>query len=314
MQLGMSPPQRFYGMALMKENDLILIVHLGNRYLKKLEPRKNFHSKRGTLDFSSLIGLPYGIRLGHYEVFEPTIEDIIMYGLRRETQIVYPKDACYICFKLSLKNGDRVIEVGTGSGALTVLFSRAVGPAGMVVSFEKEERHYKNARKNVERFAGPSSVDLRLADVMDFNTRGNLSSEHGEREGKASTALLVEGATRAPLIEQDGREFDAAFIDVREPWSVTEKVWASLKASGSVGIIVPTTNQVSETLRGLQPFFGDVEVLEILLRKYKTVADRLRPDDRMVAHTGYLIFGRKVEESASAEPRIGLSLPDTDLV
>ena len=75
-----------------------------------------------------------------------------------------------------------------------------------------------------------------------------------------------------------------------------EKVWASLKASGSLGIIVPTTNQVSETLRALPPFFGDLEVLEILLRKYKTVADRLRPDDRMVAHTGYLVFGRKVTE------------------
>jgi len=251
-------------MALMQENDLILIVYRGNRYLKKLEPKKNFHGKGGTLDFSSLVGLPYGIRRGEYEVFEPTVEDVIMYGLRRETQIVYPKDACYICFKLSLKHGDRVIEVGTGSGALTLLFSRAVGPAGMVVSFEKEERHYKNARKNIERFAGSPNVDLRLADVS----------------------------------ERGGTEFDAAFIDVREPWSVLEKVWGSLKASGSLGIVVPTTNQVSETLRALQPLFGDIEVLEILLRKYKTVADRLRPDDRMVAHTGYLIFGRKIAETA----------------
>jgi tRNA (adenine57-N1/adenine58-N1)-methyltransferase len=249
-------------MALMQENDLILIVYEGNRYLKKLEPKKNFHSKGGTLDFSSLIGLSYGIRQGHYEVFEPTVEDVIMYGLRRETQIVYPKDACYICFKLNLNHGNRVIEVGTGSGALTVLFSRAIGPEGMVVSFEKEERHYKNARKNIERFTSSSNVDLRLADVS----------------------------------QQEGTEFDAAFIDVREPWSVIERVWAFLKASGSLGIIVPTTNQVSETLRALQPLFGDVEVLEILLRKYKTVADRLRPDDRMVAHTGYLIFCRKVAE------------------
>ena len=249
-------------MGLIRENDLILIAYQGNRYLKKAEPKKNFHGKGGTLDFSSLVGLPYGIRLGHYEVFEPTIEDLIMYGLRRETQIVYPKDACYICFKLSLKHGDRVIEAGTGSGALTVLFSRAVGSAGMVVSLEKEERHYKNARKNIERFTDTCNVDLRLADI----------SQH------------------------EGAEFDAAFIDVREPWFVMEKVWAFLKASGSLGIIVPTTNQVSETLRALEPFFGDVEVLEILLRKYKTVADRLRPDDRMVAHTGYLIFGRKVTE------------------
>jgi tRNA (adenine57-N1/adenine58-N1)-methyltransferase len=250
-------------MAVIRENDLILIAYQGNRYLKKAEPKKNFHGKGGTLDFSSLVGLPYGIRLGHYEVFEPTVEDVITYGLRRETQIVYPKDACYICFKLSLKHGDRVIEVGTGSGALTVLFSRAVGSAGMVVSLEKEERHYKNARKNLERFADTCNVDLRLTDDI---------SQH------------------------EGAGFDAAFIDVREPWSVMEKIWASLKASGSLGIIVPTTNQVSETLRALEPFFGDVEVLEILLRKYKTVADRLRPDDRMVAHTGYLIFGRKVTE------------------
>jgi len=249
-------------MALIEENDLILIVHEGNRYLKKLEPKKNFHSKRGTLDFASLVGLPYGIRQKKFEVFQPTIEDVIMYGLRRETQIVYPKDGCYICFKLSLKHGDRVIEVGTGSGALTLLFSRAVGSAGTVVSFEKEERHQKNARKNIERFAALSNIDLRLADVS----------------------------------ECDETEFDAAFVDVREPWYVMEKVWSALKPSGSLGMIVPTTNQVSDALRGIEPFFGDVEVLEILVRKYKTVAERLRPDDRMVAHTGYLIFGRKVTE------------------
>ena len=247
-------------MALMHENDLILIVHRGNSYLKKLELKKNFHGKGGTLDFSSLIGLPYGIRRGEYEVFEPTVEDVIMHGLRRETQIVYPKDASYICFKLSLKHGDRVIEAGTGSGALTVLFSRAVGSAGRVVSLEKEERHYRNARKNIEKFTDSCNVDLRLADLTDH----------------------------------EAAEFDAAFIDVREPWLVTEKVWSFLKPSGGLGIIVPTTNQVTESLRVLHPLFGDIEVLEILLRKYKTVADRLRPDDRMVAHTGYLIFGRKV--------------------
>jgi tRNA (adenine57-N1/adenine58-N1)-methyltransferase catalytic subunit len=247
-------------MALIQENDPILIVYKGNRYLKKLELKRNFHGKGGTLDFSSLIGLPYGIRRGEYEVFEPTIEDVIMYGLRRETQIVYPKDASYICFRLSLKHGAHVIEAGTGSGALTVLFSRAVGSAGKVVSLEKEERHYRNARKNIEKFTDTCNVDLRLADISDH----------------------------------EASELDAAFIDVREPWLIIEKVWSFLKASGSLGIIVPTTNQVSESLRALHPLFGDVEVLEILLRKYKTVADRLRPDDRMVAHTGYLIFGRKV--------------------
>jgi tRNA (adenine57-N1/adenine58-N1)-methyltransferase len=253
-------------MELIQENGLVLIVHQGKRYLKKMEPRKGFHGKGGALEFSSLVGLPYGIRRGQYEIFEPTLEDIIMFGVRRETQIVYPKDACYICFKLNLKHGARVLEIGAGSGALSVLFSRAVGSEGTVVSIEKEERHYKNARKNIERFADVQNVDLRLEDVSDY----------------------------------EGGEFDAAFIDVREPWHFMEKVRGFLKNSGSLGIIVPTTNQVSETIRSLEPLFGDVEVLEILLRKYKTVADRLRPDDRMVAHTGYLIFARKIEPSVNS--------------
>ncbi len=247
-------------MALMRENDLILIVHEGNRYLKKLEPKKIFHTKRGTLDYSSLVGLHFGIRVGSYEVFEPTLEDVIMYGLRRETQIVYPKDACYVCLKLSLGEGARVIEAGTGSGALTILFSRTVGSSGMVVSIEKEEKHHRNAQKNIERFGRNDNIELRLGD----------------------------------LAEYDGSGFDAAFIDVREPWFVIEKAWSFLKDSGMLGVIVPTSNQVSETLRAMPQLFGDIEVLELLLRKYKTVADRLRPDDRMVAHTGYLIFGRKV--------------------
>lgn len=256
--------------GLIQGNDPILIVHQGRMYLKRAEPGKVFHGKGGTLDFSSLIGLRYGVRLGKYDVFRPTLEDMIMYGVRRETQIVYPKDAYYICFRLNLGRGCRILEFGTGSGALTILFSRMVGPGGSVVSIEKEERHYKNARKNLERLGDFESVDLRLQDFSDF-AGGELDAA-----------------------------FDAAFIDVREPWHFIEKVRSLLKDSASLGVIVPTTNQVSETLRALEGMFGDVEVLEILLRKYKCVADRLRPDDRMVAHTGYLIFARKVREAEPA--------------
>lgn len=257
-------------MELIQENDLILIVHQGRKYLQKAVPGKGFHGKGGTLDFSSLVGLPYGLRRGQYDVFEPTLEDMIMYGVRRETQIVYPKDAYYICFKLNLGRGCRMLEVGTGSGALTILFSRLVGPEGRVVSVEKEERHHKNARKNLERFGNLETIDLRLQDFSDF--------EEGE--------------------------FDAAFIDLREPWHIIEKVRSLIKDSASLGVIVPTANQVSETLRALEGIFGDVEVLEILLRKYKCVADRLRPDDRMVAHTGYLLFARKVRENEPARESI----------
>lgn len=246
-----------------QENDLVLIVHRDRRYLKRLEPGKSFHGKGGILDFSSVVGLPFGVRLGEYDIYEPLFEDLVMYGVKRETQIVYPKDAALIGFKLNIRNGSRVLEVGTGSATLTLLFSRLAGPDGKVVSFEKEERHYKNSMKNLERLGEFNNVSLRNAEVDAY----------------------------------EDEPFDAGFIDVREPWFLMEKVGGLLKGSAMLGTIVPTANQVSDCLRGFERGYGDVEVLEILLRKYKTTADRLRPQDRMVAHTGYLLFGRKIAQA-----------------
>jgi len=93
----------------------------------------------------------------------------------------------------------------------------------------------------------------------------------------------------------DDQDFDAFFIDVREPWKYLKTVYDALKPSGHIGILVPTTNQVSRMLRSLLLFdIWITEVTEILMRNYKHVPGRLRPTDRMVAHTGYLIFGRKL--------------------
>jgi tRNA (adenine57-N1/adenine58-N1)-methyltransferase len=245
------------------ENGLALIVYKDRKYLKKIEPDKGFHGKGGILPFSSIIGMPYGIQYGDYQVFQPTIEDLVMYGIRRETQIIFPKDAAFICLKLNVTAGSRMIEVGTGSGAMTLYFSRAVGPSGCVVSIEKEERHHKNAKKNIEKFSEWENMTLLNQDVSEY----------------------------------EDEPFDAAFIDVREPWLHIEKMHSLLDPGRVLGTILPTANQVSDMLRAMQTCFGDIEILEILFRKYKTVVERLRPEDRMVGHTGYLIFGRKLQRT-----------------
>jgi tRNA (adenine57-N1/adenine58-N1)-methyltransferase len=96
----------------------------------------------------------------------------------------------------------------------------------------------------------------------------------------------------------DEREADAVFLDVRTPWLYLPQAWEALGEGGFFGAVVPTANQVSELLAGLeQQAFRDVEVCELLLRSYKPVADRLRPSDRMVAHTGYLIFARRLAQA-----------------
>ncbi|MCX8021572.1 MAG: tRNA (adenine-N1)-methyltransferase [Syntrophorhabdaceae bacterium] len=248
-------------MKIIEEGSLLLIVYRDKKYLKKAVINKPFHGKGGAINFQDLFGKPFGIRYGEYEIYEPTMEDLVMFGLKRETQIVFPKDAALISFKLNLRPGSKIIEIGTGSGVLTFVFSNTVGPEGMVVSFEKEERHYKNAKKNIENHCSWENVTLYLGDVLTYDMSG----------------------------------FDAAFIDVREPWEYIDKAHKLLKKSGSIGMIVPTTNQISEALKELQKNFGEIEVLEVLLRKYKTVPERIRPTDRMVAHTGYLIFGRRLD-------------------
>jgi tRNA (adenine57-N1/adenine58-N1)-methyltransferase len=262
-------------MKTIQENDIVLIIYKDKKYLKRVTPDKSFHGKGGVINFPDLVGKPFGIRYLEYDLYEPTIEDIIMYGLARETQIVFPKDSFYIPFKLSLKYGSRIVEAGMGSGALTYMFSHAVGPEGRVVTFEKEERHFRNAKKNIDRLAPFKNVEMHNEDLMDYN----------------------------------GADFDAAFIDVREPWFCLEKVHGLLNGSGSLGMIVPTANQVSDILREFHKGFGNIEVLEILIRKYKTVAERVRPADRMVAHTGYLLFGRKLTGS---RPQAGIDEADSD--
>jgi len=273
-------------MDLMQENDLVVVVYREKKYLKRLEKDKSFHGKGGILPLISAVGCPWGTRFGEYEVFRPTLEDLVMYGVRRETQIIFPKDAFFICAKLDLKSGSRVLEVGTGSGALTLLLSRMVGPGGRVVSVEKEERHHKNAKKNVDKLAEFPNTELVCADVDDF----------------------------------EGGEFDAAFVDLREPWLHLERIRTFLKGSAPIGFIVPTANQVSETLVALRQGFGDVEVIEIMLRKYKTLAARLRPEDRMIGHTGYLLFARKLEmvkemgiEADAAGAKAAEPMPDPDI-
>ncbi|MCC6049006.1 MAG: tRNA (adenine-N1)-methyltransferase, partial [Thermodesulfobacterium sp.] len=194
-------------------------------------------------------------------ILKPTIYDFIM-NIERQTQIIYPKDVGYILLKLDVGPGKKVLECGTGSGALTLAFAYAVGEEGRVITYEKEERFFQLAKRNLERFGLAHRVELKLKEVVD---------------------------------SFDETDVDALFLDVREPWLLLKPAWDALKPGHPLGILVPTTNQVSQVLTHLLSLpFKDVEVLEILVRRYKPNPERLRPEDRMVAHTGYLIFTKKV--------------------
>lgn len=242
----------------------MLIAPNGKPHFFVLDPNRAIHTSDGVLKMADFIGLEYGRKvcshLGReFRILKPTLYDLNM-NLKRRTQIIYPKEVGYILMKLGIGPGVRVIEAGSGSGGLTVSFAWCVGNEGRVYTYERRPEHAELCGENLA-WAGLSHR------VEQFN--------HDIEEG-----FLQE-------------EADALFLDVREPWLYLDQALAATIPGAPLGFLLPTTNQVSELLTGMQGrTFADIEVLEILLRRYKPVPDRLRPDDRMVAHTGFLIFAR----------------------
>ena len=167
--------------------------------------------------------------------------------------------------------GRTIIEAGSGSGSLTVALSRFSGPTGRVCTYEAREEFYKLCRRNLD-WAGVGQ------NVTQFNRD------------------IIDG------FEQT--DADALFLDVRTPWDYLHHVVRAVKPGAALGFLVPTVDQVSKLLHGMETGpFDDIEVCEILIRRWKPVADRLRPEDRMTAHTGFLVFARQQDRSADFDSR-----------
>ncbi len=254
--------------------DIVLLLDPeGKRIVARLTPKQRIDSHLGYITHEALLESEYGstvqTQLGqNFVLLRPSTLDLIM-NISRSTQIVYPKEIGYLLLKMNIHSGVRVVEAGTGSGAMTLALARMVQPNGMVYTYEEREEMQLNARKNIERAGLSPYVEFRVRDI------------------------------RAGF---DERAADALFLDVREPWLFLAQAHAALKPGGFFGSLVPTTNQVSEMLAEFERMgnWVEIEVSELLHRKYKTNADRLRPDDRMIAHTGFILTARPV--SVQVEP------------
>ena len=249
---------------------ILLVEKNGNKKtffnLENFKDKEFISTNKGNINISEIHNAEWGSTVfTHkgfpYKITPVGIAEYVLYGINRETQIIYPKDAAYICFMLGLKSGDKVFECGTGSGSLTLFMANMVMEKGKIFTYEKREKFLYIAKKNVEI--------MNYSDYVKFNLK-DLEKEDINEEN-----------------------FDAAFIDVKEPWKILSKVVNVLKKGKKIGLLVPTTNQVSEILKIMEKNLYNISVEEILVRNYKTNPERIRPEDRMVAHTGYLIFANK---------------------
>jgi tRNA (adenine57-N1/adenine58-N1)-methyltransferase len=252
--------------AIGEGDDVLLYLDEKRTYMVRVEAGRQFHTHKGFIELGELIGQPYGARVVSslgvaFSALRPLVRDRILKTDRR-TQVLYPKDIGYLLLQLDLGSGSRVVEAGTGSGALTMAMANAVRPEGKVYTYEINPRFQKVAAGNIER------ADL------------------------AGYVEMVEGDVTEGIRETD---VDAVVLDMATPWLVVPHAYGALAGGGVFASFSPTIEQVMKTTYALREHpFIEVETVELILRKITVAENRTRPQTIMIGHSGYLTTARKV--------------------
>jgi tRNA (adenine57-N1/adenine58-N1)-methyltransferase catalytic subunit len=256
---------------------ILLVDKVGRRHRVRLRAGERHSIHSGLILHDDLIGRPEGTMVttqmgARLLAVRPTFAEQVT-GRRRQTQPIYPKDLGAIVMGADLYPGARVLEAGTGTGALTLAALRAVGERGLVVSYDSREEFLEAARRNIGDTLGavPPNLELKLGDVY---------------EG----------------VEE--RDMDRALLDLPEPWQAANTVKSAVRPGGIVFAHCPNVSQVQrffDCLRELQGF-GILEAYELLQRGWTVRGRSMRPSHRMVAHTGFLCFARRLAEDVVFEP------------
>jgi tRNA (adenine57-N1/adenine58-N1)-methyltransferase catalytic subunit len=250
-----------------------LVDKKGRQYALTLKAGEAYQFSGQTIAHDALIGRPDGtiVTLSGGKkmlALRPTFGEYVL-KMPRGAQVLYPKDLALMPMWADVYPGARVFEAGTGSGALTMALLRAVGSRGLVVTYEMREDFARTALTNIDRYMGPVP---------------NLVS-------------LRKNAYEVIELLDDGVPFDRVVLDLPEPWQVVPHAVKVLRSGGIYLSFVPTVPQVMQTVEALErtTVFGMVETFETLLRTWSVQGRSVRPDHRMVAHSGFITVARKVE-------------------
>ena len=241
----------------------------GKLYSFTITEGKEWHTHKGWIVHDELIGLPEGSVVSttaglKFTAFKPLLADYVL-TMPRGATIVYPKDAAMIVGLADIYPGARVLEAGVGSGALTISLLRAVGTTGKVNSIERRADFAENAHANVTNYFGgkPSNWSLSVGDLQDQNFES---------------------------------EYDRVVLDMLAPWECVDLAARALRPGGVFLAYVATTTQLSVTAEALKDDgrFTEPESSETIVRGWHHEGLAVRPQQRMIGHTGFLIQSRRM--------------------
>ncbi len=245
---------------------VLLVTQKGKKWLVQVQDAP-FSSHLGAVSMGDVIGREEGDSLqtnkgAKVYLFRPTLEEFI-FAMDRRTQIIYPKDLGAMIFYGDLYPGCTVLESGVGSGALSLAILRALGGSGRLISVEKREEFARTALKNIHKFYGqaPQNHDLVVSDIQDFHLACRV---------------------------------DRVFLDLPEPWHAVRPVSHLLREGGLLLSLSPNVGQAQLMHKELKSNgFANITTFELLRRDWKIDEKRARPNDRMVAHTGFITLAKK---------------------
>ena len=255
-------------MEKIKNNSPVLFYfNSSKKWLVKISKKEELHTHIGILKHSDAIGKEYGSKLvtnkdKYVYLLKPTMYDYIM-KIQHGTQIVYPKDLGYIIARAGIQNGQKIVEIGTGSASLTSFVASIVKPRGHVYTFDVDENFMKIAAKN-----------LKKAGMEKYVTQQKLD---------------IKTVKKIPVTDAD-----VVLIDLGDPWTVIPQVRKMLKGSGAIFAICPTMNQLEKlTMALIENEFTDIESTEHILRTIDAREGKTRHSFQGIGHTTYLCFARK---------------------
>ena len=253
-------------MGKVKKNDTVVLVDSNFRkFILDTNGKTDKYKGVGVVDPSIFVGKEYGkqLEIGNKQfwILSPSLQDKLQ-GLKRQAQIILPRDAAHIIMNCSIESGHTVLEAGIGSGSLTIALANAVAPNGRVISYDKREDFIDHALKNLKTAKFDKHIVTKIKDVTK---------------------------------EIDEKELDAVILDIPNPWNAVSHAWKALKPGGYLCTYSPLISQLEKTVKEIEKHnFIEVKTLENIQREM-VVSDRgTRPSFDMLGHTGYITFARKV--------------------